>query len=276
MRATLGEMLKEQRGRLGLTLAQVGEALGLVNGNFVGMVERGERMPADERLLELARVLHMDGRALLAMKYEETRGPTAGRLLAPPDPKHPRLRRLLLATCSNAPEMELEFARGDYTAIERVVYQALLEYVVLPGIEADRGAPRDLRDRLARHKRRQPGDPGDPWTIEEEAHLFVPWVRQQFVSWSFDLPTLTISIRHSPDPGDVSTVPLIDRELRQRMLAATEAGPAAPLPSPAPAAAAAPRTLAEVLAEDGLAQPDVAEILELVEFKKARAKRSAS
>ena len=268
-RPTLGEVLKQRRKERRMTLVQVGSALGLVNGNFIGMVERGERMPSDDRLLEVARVLELDGRSLLAMKYAATHGAAAEVLLAPPEPLHPRMRRLLLATCANADEMGQEFARGEWTAIERVVYQAILEYVVFPGLDIDRYAPRRLRERLSKHRKRHPEQPIDPWVLEEEAETFVPWARDQFVSWSLDVPTLTISIRHSDDEGDVSTVPLVDRELRQRMLATTR-----PEASPAATAADSP-TLADLLAAEGLPPEDVNEILELVEFKKMRAQRNA-
>ena len=268
---TLGELLKQRRKERRLTLVQVGADLGLVNGNFIGMVERGERMPSDERLLQMAEILELDGRVLLGMKYAATHGAAAEMLLAPPEPLHPRLRRLLLATCSNAEEMGQEFGRGEWTAIERVVHQALLEYVVLPGLEIDRYAPRRLRDRVSKHRKRHPVEPVDPWILEEEAETFVPWARDQFVSWSLDVPTLTISIRHSQDEGDVSTVPLIDRELRQRMLASTR-----PEVAPAPAPPSTARTLAELLADEGLSDEDVAEVMNTVEFKKKlRASRSA-
>ena len=62
MPRTLGSVLKQRRKQLGLTLARVGTALELANGNFVGMVERGERTPSDGKLLRLAEVLELDGR----------------------------------------------------------------------------------------------------------------------------------------------------------------------------------------------------------------------
>jgi transcriptional regulator with XRE-family HTH domain len=264
---TLGEILKQRRKELGHTLLQVGAKLGLANGNFIGMVERGERMPSDDRLLEMGRILDLDGRNLIAMKYEATHGAAASVLLAPPDPECPRLRRLLLSTCGNEAQMRGEFARGERTAIERVVVQALLEYVVLPGLDADRYAPRRVRDKVARHRKRAPGEPFDPWLFEAEAESFVPWAKAQFVSWTLDVPTLTISIRHSEDEGDLSTIPLVDRELRDRMLESARRTRAAASERP---------TLASLLREEGLSDADVGEIIELVEFKKMRAGRSAS
>ncbi len=257
---TLGELLKRRRKERRLTLSDVGAALGLANGNFIGMVERGERMPSDDRLLQVADVLELDGRELLAMKYAATHGAAAEVLLAPPEPELPRLRKLLLDTCDGLDAMAPELARGERTAIERVVFGALLEYVFLPGLEADRYAPKRLRDRLRAHRKKRPGEPVDPWWFEEEAELFVPWARSQYVGWDLELPTLTFTIRHSADAGDRSTVPLVDKELRARMLASVDKAP----------------TLAELLAAEGLSEADVTEILELVEFKKMRAARSSA
>lgn len=257
---SLGDLLKTRRKERRLTLSDVGAALGLANGNFIGMVERGERMPSDDRLLQVADVLELDGRELLAMKYAATHGAAAEVLLAPPEPELPRLRKLLLERCERPEVMEREFVRGERTAIERVVFGALLEYVVLPGLEGDRYAPRRLRDRVTKHRRRNPDEPTDPWWFEEEAELFVPWLRSQFVGWDLDLPTLTVTIRHSDSGTDQSTIPLVDRELRARMLANVESRP----------------TLAQMLSAEGLSEPDVGEILEMVEFKKMRAAKSSA
>ena len=148
-------------------------------------------------------IQHQEGWiSLEAMKYAAAHGAAAEVLLAPPEPEHPRLRRLLLSTCDNAAEMRTEFARGERTAIERVVYQALLEYVFLPALEADRYSPRRVRERVLRHVKRHPGAPVDPWWLEEEAESFVPWAKGRFVSWSLDVPTLTIpSARRSRSSG---------------------------------------------------------------------------
>jgi len=234
------------------------------------MVERGERMPSDDRLLQLARNLELDERELLAMKYAAAHGAAAEVLLAPPEPELPRLRKLLLSTCDNVDEMRVELARGERTAIEHVVWQALLEYVLLPGFEADRYAPKPLRDRIARARKRGTSTTIDPWRFEEEAQTFVPWAKAQFVGWRLDVATLIISIRHSTDEGDVSTVPLVDRELRARMLESVGADPSA-----APTLDLTPVTLASLLASEGLSTADVEEIVELVEFKKMRARRTA-
>ncbi|MCP4871285.1 MAG: helix-turn-helix transcriptional regulator [Proteobacteria bacterium] len=257
---SLGDLLKKRRKERRLTLSDVGAALGLANGNFIGMVERGERMPSDDRLLQVADVLELDGRELLAMKYAATHGAAAEVLLAPPEPELPRMRKLLLECCDRPKVMDREFARGERTAIERVVFGALLEYVILPGLDSDRYAPRRLRDRVNKHRRKNPDDPMDPWWFEEEAELFVPWLRSQFVGWDLDLPTLTVTIRHTDEGKDQSTIPLVDRELRSRMLASVDAAP----------------TLAQLLAAEGLSEADVSEILELVEFKKMRAAKSSA
>jgi transcriptional regulator with XRE-family HTH domain len=260
-RNRLGSQLKSARKERRLTLADVGAALGLANGNFIGMVERGERMPSDERLLQLADILELDGRELMALKYAATRQEAAEVLLAPPEPELPRMRKLMLGSCDNATAMRAEFERGERTALERVVWRALLEYVVLPAFDADRYAPRRLRDRVQRERKKKPVDALDAWWFEEEAESFVPWALGQFQGWRFDLPTLTLHIRHSDSPSDVSSIPLMDRELRARMLQAVVPEPKAP-------------TLAELLRAEGLSDGDVDEILDLVEFKKMRASRA--
>ncbi len=261
----LGQRVKDRRRELGLTLAQVGERLGLANGNFIGMIERGERMPSDAKLLELAAVLELDERALLTLKYAASPGSAVGDLLAPPPPELPRLRRFLLGSCASPRPMTRELERGERTAIERVIWQGLLEYVVLPELARDRHAPKRLRDRIDRWTRRRRTDPTlpiDPWWFEEEAEVFVPWARSRFRSWDLDLPTLTLKICHSASATDVSTVPLVDRELRERMIRAVEA-------NQAPAA-----SLEDVLIAEGLLEEDVDELLALVAIKKRRADRS--
>ena len=262
----LGHHVKERRRELGLTLAQVGDKLGLANGNFIGMVERGERLPSDARLLDLAGILELDGRSLLTLKYEDNPSSAVGDLLAPPPPELPRLRRFLLGTCGSPRAMAGELERGERTAIERVIWQSLLEYVVLPELERDRHAPRRLRDRIARWTRRRRADPllaVDPWWFEEEAEVFVPWARSRFRSWDLDLATLTLTIQHSDSPTDVSTLRLVDRDLRERMLKAVRTS--------APAAGA---TLEESLRAEGLMDDDVDEILALVAIKLRRAARA--
>ena len=255
----LGTVLKERRRELRLTLAQLGASLGLANGNFIGMVERGERMPSDERLLEIAKVLRLDGRELLAAKFRDARSATVARvLLEPPAAEMPRLRRLLLSTCDNLHEMRPEFERGERTAIERIVFQTLLDYALLPALQEDRQAPRRLRDRVLKAIRRD--QDLDPWWFEEEAEAFLPWARGRFVSWGLDLPSLTVRVRHTEAEGDVSSVCLLERELRDRLVERLD-GP--------------PPTLEQALLAEGLGEGDVEEILALVAFKKARAERAS-
>jgi hypothetical protein len=74
------------------------------------------------------------------------------------------------------------------------------------------------------------------------------------------MPTLTFTIRHSEERADRSTIPLVDRELRARMLASVGSRP----------------SLADLLRAEGLGPNDVDEILELVEFKKMRASRTSA
>lgn len=265
----LGAILKERRKALGLTLAQVGAALNLANGNFVGMVERGERMPSDPKLLQVADVLQLNGRELLSLKYESAPRSAVPALLKPPPAELPRLRRLLLDTCSNRPEMEREFTRGERTALERVIFQALYEYAFSPGFESDRYAPKRLRKKLAVFTKRRRNDvlaELDPWWFEEEAAEFAPWAREQLHSWSFHLATLTLRIRHTEEDGDLSTLPLVPGELRERMLLTVR--------EESQRAAAQTTDLASLLAAEGLGEDDVEEILAVVALKKARAARS--
>ena len=269
-KVTLGTVLKDARKSLGLTLAQVGAALDLANGNFVGMVERGERMPSDPKLVQLAKVLELDGRRLLALKYESSRGSAVPAMLKPPAAELPRLRRLFLDTCVGRAEMERELSRGERTALERVIFQALHEYVFGPSLEADRHAPKRLKRKLAAFAKRRKSNPlleVDPWWFEEEAAEFAPWAREQFVSWSFDLTTLTLRIRHSQEDGDVSTLPLVPGELRDRMLLSVEEEARRQAMGPPP-------DLAALLRAEGLLEDDVEEILAVVALKKARASRA--
>ncbi len=255
----LGKLLKDRRRELRLTLAQLGAALGLADRVVKGRVELGERMPSDERLLELAKVLRLDGRELLAAKFRDVRSHAVARtLLEPPAAELPRLRRLLLATCANPAVMRPELERGERTAVERIVFQTLLDYALLPALQADRHAPKRLRERVQKALRR--GQDLDPWWFEEEAEEFLPWARERFASWWLDLPTLVVHVRHSDAEGDVSTVSLVDRELRERMVERLDA---------------APGSLEDALRAEGLGEDDVEEIVALVAFKKARAHRAS-
>lgn len=268
----LGQVLKKRRKELGLTLAQMGDRLGLRNGNFIGMVERAERMPSDDKLVEMATILGLRTRDLVALKYQEAGSSAVSNLLGPVPPALPRMRNMLLATCENREIMKAEFALGEHTAVERMIFDAVLEFALLPELRRDRGAPTALRKRLhglEKQLRRDPTLSIDPWWFEEEAEDFVPWARRQFMSWSFDTPTLVLRIRHSASAGDVSTLPLLNPELRSRMLASIEV-------SPPPLRTAAPASLADVLAAEGLGEDDVEEVLAMVEIKKRRAARRST
>ena len=93
---------------------------------------------------------------------------------------------------------------------------------------------------------------------------FALWAREQILGWSFDLATLTLRILHTDEPGDVSTLPLVPGELRERMLLSIREA--------SRKAAATVMTL-RMLAAEGLDEGDVEEILALVAFKKARSAR---
>jgi len=248
----------------------MGKALQLANGNFIGMVERGERLPSDAKLLDMAKVLELDGRELLALKYRQIPDSAVHQLFSPPEPRHKHIRRMLLATCTNRDEMAREFNLGEKTTLERIVFGYLVDFVLLDALQDSRELP-TLRKRMAEFARRRTRDPEatfDAWWFEEEADAFVEFAGRQFVGWSLDLLELTLTIQHSQSATDRSVIPLIDVELRDRLIhsvgreVATRTGIH---PSP---------TLEDLLRAEGLAEDDVEEILALVAFKKARRQRA--
>lgn len=269
-RQTLAEALRRQRQDKKLTLNELGKKLQLANGNFIGMVERGERMPSDARLLELAEALEMDGKELLALKYQEIPDSAVHHLFSPPAPMHPTIRRMLLETCIDRDEMERELGFGEKTALERIVFGYLLDFVLLDAVLDSREMP-TLRKRLADHVKRKAKDPDaklDPWWFEEEGDTFVAFSTRQFVGWTLDLPSLTLTIRHSDSPTDRSEIPLIDVELRDRLIQSVGQQVASrsglhQLP-----------TLEDLLHAEGLDDADVEEILALVAVKKSRHRRA--
>lgn len=267
---TLSDVLRTRRLAKGLTLNEMGKRLQLANGNFIGMVERGERLPSDGKLLDMAKVLELDGRELLALKYRQIPDSAVHRLFSPPDPRHKHIRRMLLETCTNRDEMAREFNLGEKTTLERIVFGYLVDFVFLDALPDSRELP-TLRKRMAEFSRRRARDPEatfDAWWFEEEADAFLAFARLQFVGWSLDLLELTLTIQHSDSPTDRSVIPLIDVELRDRLIhsvgrqVATRTGI-----HPAP-------TLEDMLRTEGLAEDDVEEILALVAFKKARRRRA--
>ncbi|MCO4770424.1 MAG: helix-turn-helix transcriptional regulator [Deltaproteobacteria bacterium] len=253
----LGVRLKERRRLLGLTLAEVGERLGLANGNFIGMVERGERLPSDDRLLALAETLDLPERDLLTLKYEATARSQVGRLLAPPAPAFPRLRRFLLGTCRQRAGVKAEFEGAPRGTLESAAWRAFVDHVLVPALDADRLAPRRLREHVdawLRRRLRRPDVDLDPLWFEEHADLFVPYARGLLHGWRWDPGTLSLHFELATPPRETIQVRL--------------------LVSPAPGGeASALGDLARLLESQGLADDDVDEIVTLVEFKQRRAAR---
>lgn len=260
----VGQTIKARRKELHLTLADLGSALGLANGNFIGMVERGERMPSDERLLALAGALDLDGRELVAMKYRASERSAVDLLLSPPEPEFPRLRRYLLSVCTNRGEVAAEFEHAAFGAMERIVFQAILDHCIVPAMERDPYAPRRLRERVAGQQPGARGAAHNPHWFEEEAATFVSWAKGQSIvqNWALDLQQLQITV--------------VDRGGRHQALRLVP--PSNPMPSAGPSsdpeeAGSGATTLAEQLRGEGLAEDDVAEILDLVDWKKSRARQ---
>ena len=269
MPATLSEVLRARRLDRKLTLNEMGKRLELANGNFIGMVERGERLPSDTKLLAMAEVLGLDGRELLAMKYREIPDSAVHQLFSAPKPLHPHIRRFLLETCLNRETMEREFNLDEQTALERIVFGYLLDFVVLDAVIDSKELP-TLRKRLADYERRRAKTPEvsfDPWWFEEEGEGFVSFARRRFVGWSLNLLELTLTIQHSDSPTDRSSIPLIDVEVRDRLIHSVGREVASrhglhTLP-----------TLEDLLGAEGLDEEDIVEIMAIVAFKKARQQR---
>jgi transcriptional regulator with XRE-family HTH domain len=256
-----------------MTLADVGGALGLANGNFVGMVERGERTPSDEKLLHLARVLQLDARKLLALKYEGSHPAAFDVLLAAPRPRFPRLRKLLLASCENPGPMAAEFDTAAYGLLEHLVFHALLDRVLLPGLQGDPYAPRRLRERILAHRELHPDEPMATAAFEEEAETFIPWVRGELpmLSWKLDPTELRLYVsRGGGDKGDWS-FSLKGRDAPPAGTSSPQSGARAAASSGGPRGPG----LREQLRELGLGPEEVKEVLDLIEWKKARIKQQA-
>ena len=260
----VGQTIKARRKELHLTLAQVGAALGLANGNFIGMVERGERMPSDERLLALAQALDLDGRSLVAMKYRSSDRSAVDMLLAPPTPELPRMRRYLLGLCTNPTEVAQEFERAALGVIERIVFQVLLSHCIVPTVQQDPYAPRRLKERIATEGGPITTQRPDPRWFENEAATFISWAKGQSVvqSWTLDLENLEIG--------------LVDRDGRQRRLGLVPGSGTAPSTAGQSPKTSQPDTsdLASSLRAEGLCEDDVVEILDLVDWKKSRRRKA--
>jgi len=270
--ASLSAALKAGRHGLHMTLADVGAALGLANGNFVGMVERGERTPSDEKLLHFARVLGLEARELLAMKYKGSHPAAFDVLLKAPRPRFPRLRKLLLSSCELPEAVAEEFDRAAYGLVEHLVFRALLDHILLPALEADRYAPRRLRERIAAHRELHPDEPIATDTFEEEAETFIPWVRGELpmLNWRLDTALLNLHLSQGPAEGQYWSFSLKGRSLavddsREDTPRARHAAPGS--------RTAGGRGLRELIADQGLVADEVREILDLIEWKKARRKQ---
>jgi len=267
----LSKTLKEARQGLRLTLADVGAALGLANGNFVGMVERGERSPSDEKLLALAEVLGLDGRRLLGMKYKGSHPAAFDVLLQPPPPRYPRLRRLMLTTCENPDAMNAEFAHAACGLVETIVFRALLEHILAPALSADPYAPRRLRERIAEQHETNPGQAISAATLEAEAETFIPWAKGELpmLSWRLDPLELRLHLSRGPEPNQCFQLSLC------RPTDESEATVADSSEATDPASGSdSTASLGETLARQGLGSDAVREILDLIEWKKARRRQS--
>lgn len=267
----LSHALKAARKSLHMTLADVGAGLGLANGNFVGMVERGERTPSDEKLLEFARLLDLDPRELLALKYKGSHPAAFDVLLQPSRPRHPRLRRLLLGSCENPGPMAAEFENSQHGLLEHLIFRTLLDHILLPSLHKDRYAPRRLRERMAAHRELRPDQPLDTALFEEQAETFIPWVRGELpkLSWKLDPVSLLFSFSSGREENDVTKVSLCGAD-------ALSSSPASDgqRPSRVARGSAKPPGLRELLAAEGLGAEEVSEVLDLIEWKKARRKQS--
>lgn len=64
-----GEIIRKARGDR-LSQQALGRLIG-VWGTYIGQIEKGERVPSDERCLQLAKELSLDPRGLLVSAYQE-------------------------------------------------------------------------------------------------------------------------------------------------------------------------------------------------------------
>ncbi len=269
----LAVVLREKRREKNLTLNELGARLGLANGNFVGMVERGERVPSDQKLMEWARLLDLDERDTLELKYREQPGSVVVSLFGSPTPTYPYLREFLLATCLNRDEMEGEFARDAHSFLEDLIFQHLLQTSLLEPLLKERHPLASLRHHLQEYVRSRHIDPAASaeadW-FDREGPSFVEFGITHLMGWSFDRPSLTLTVHRSRHPGDHFVIPLVEPRLREEVLRVAGRefpvrgeGPGLSSLSPLP-------TLKEFLRREGLLEADVHEIMDLIEWKKSR------
>ena len=69
----LGKRLKKQRELNGLSQREVGEAIGVTQGN-INNYERGERTPSLERLVAMAKLFNCSADELLGLKKDDSVG----------------------------------------------------------------------------------------------------------------------------------------------------------------------------------------------------------
>lgn len=134
----LGQAIRTARQELGLSQEQVGAALDLANGNFVGMVERGLREPEDHRLPAWAALLGLDADTLMELKYTGRPGAPLARVLEPA-PRHPVLRKAILATELDH-ELRRSVLREAWGPLERLLWAAIAE-----AMQGEPGVPESAR-----------------------------------------------------------------------------------------------------------------------------------
>jgi transcriptional regulator with XRE-family HTH domain len=117
----LGAAVRHARKARGLSLEQVGAALGLRNGNFVGMVERGLREPDDVRLRDWERTLGVPVAELLRLKHARDPASPLAQALRPA-PRYPWLRRALEEA---APEFVPTLVLASWGPLEELAWAAL-------------------------------------------------------------------------------------------------------------------------------------------------------
>jgi transcriptional regulator with XRE-family HTH domain len=268
----LGEALKAARKASKMTLSEVGAGLGLANGNFVGMVERGERTPSDEKLLDFARLLSLDARELLAMKYQGSHPAAFDVLLRPPRPLYPRLRRLLLSSCENPEVMAPEFENSEQGLLEHLVFRTLLDHILLPALARDRYAPRRLRERMAAHRElREEGQPLPTSLFEEQAETFIPWVRGELpmLSWRLDPIGLEFSFSRGQKDDEAWSISLCGADLLVTPIHGGRSEKTRSRPGNGQGLG-----LRDLVADEGLDPDEVSEVLDLIEWKKTRRRQA--